>query len=286
MVRNPIVAGKFYPNNFEQLELEIKNSFESRFGPGALPLKKREGTIKGLIVPHAGYQFSGACAAWAYKELAEAQPAELFIIIGPNHAGIGQSSTMLDDWRTPFGLFRTEKEFAQKLAAHSDLKLDNRPFEREHSLEVQLPFIQFAEKQRLNELRFVPIIVSKELNIKKLALDLKELILEYGKKVCIIASSDFTHYGPAYGYMPFELDKEKKLYALDAKAISLIKTQDAKGFIDYVNETGATICGSIGIAVLMLALPPSKISCLQYYTSGDVLHDSKNMVGYASIVFR
>jgi MEMO1 family protein len=283
MVREPSVAGKFYPGSFERLELELKRCFENSFGPGALPVEKRQGTLRGLIVPHAGYAYSGPCAAWGYKELAEADPADLFIVIGPNHTGIGKSSTMLDDWRTPLGLFRLDKPFASKLAENSELKLDSRPFSMEHSIEVQLPFIQFAEKRRLNELSFVPIVLSNELDIRRFALDLKEAIMEYGRRVCIVASSDFTHYGPAYGYMPFESEREKKLYALDSKAIGFIKAQDAKGFLDFTNETGATICGRIAIAVLLLTLPKTQISCLQYYTSGDVLNDYKNAVGYAAI---
>ncbi|RLE42397.1 AmmeMemoRadiSam system protein B, partial [Candidatus Woesearchaeota archaeon] len=286
MVRVPVVAGQFYPSDFHELEEEIKRCFTNKRGPGALPINKRQGKILGAIAPHAGYVYSGACAAWVYKEIGEAEFPDLFIIIGPNHTGLGRSSIMLDDWQTPFGLVKCDKDFAKLLAQKSDLVLDSRAHMMEHSIEVQLPFLQFVSKDHLRELRFVPIVVSQELNIKRFILDLKEVILESGKNVCLIASSDFTHYGPAYGYLPFELEREKRLYELDSGAIKLIKEQNVEGFYEYLQRTGATICGYLGIAIVMGTLPKCSVKCLQYYTSGDVTGDYRNAVGYAAIVFK
>jgi AmmeMemoRadiSam system protein B len=286
MVRQAVVAGQFYAGNSHELENQIKGCFLDKRGPSVLPSNKRKGVIKGAIIPHAGYSYSGPCAAWAYKEIAEAEFPDLFIIIGPNHSGEGKTATMMDDWQTPFGIIRVNKDFVQEIVKKTGIALDSSALAREHSIEVQLPFLQFITRETDQQARFVPIVVSHGLNIKKFALDLKELIMESGKNVCIIVSSDFTHYGPAYGYLPFELDKEKSMYEMDGEAIKLIKEQNVEGFLKFVKETGATICGQIGIAVLMATLPKSQVKLLQYYTSGDLVKNYKNAVGYAAILFR
>ncbi len=283
MVRTPVVAGQFYAGNFEELDVQLKNCFVGKRGPGVLP-GPRKGEIKGIIAPHAGYIYSGACAAWAYKELAEAEFADIYIILGPNHSSVGKSSTMMDDWKTPLGLVRTDKDFVRLLVEKSDLELSNMP--GEHSIEVQLPFLQYACKDHLNDIKIVPVLLSNDLSITKFALDLKETILESRKRVVVIVSSDFTHYGPAYGFIPFELDKAQKMYDLDAGAIKLIKAQDMNKFVDYIEETGATICGMMGIAILLVLLPKCDIRLLNYYTSGDISKDYKNAVGYAAMVFK
>ena len=286
MVRAPIVAGQFYPSDFHELEEEIKRCFTDKRGPGALPINKRQGKILGAIVPHAGYIYSGACAAWVYKEIAESEFPDLFVVIGPSHTGIASCSTMLDDWKTPLGMVRCDKDFARLLAEKTELALDESPHILEHSIEVQLPFLQFACRDNFSQLRFVPVVVSHNINIKRFALDLKELILDSNKRVTIIVSSDFTHYGPAYGYMPFESEPRKRMYELDSRAIRVIKQKDSSKFLSFIQETGATICGYIAIAILLETLPRCDVKLLQYYTSGDVIGDYRNAVGYAAIVFK
>ncbi len=285
-MRNPVVAGQFYPANAQALEEEIKRCFEHPKGPGDLPVKKRSGKVLGAIVPHAGYMYSGPAAAWVYKEIAEAEMPDVFIILGVNHTGRGKSSTMIEHWSTPLGLARVDVDFARFLSEKTGIPIDNASHMLEHSIEVQLPFLQFIYSSDSEALRFVPITISKELNIRKFSLDLKEAIMDSGKSVCIIASSDFTHYGPAYGFLPFTLEKEKKLYEMDAEAIKFIKDQNMKGLLDYIATTGATICGYLGISVLISTLPKSKVQCLQYYTSGDIEKNYKNAVGYAAITFK
>ena len=93
-MRNPVVAGQFYSGDAPALEEEIKACFSHSKGPGDLPVSKRSGKILGAIVPHAGYMYSGPCAAWVYKEIAEAEMPDVFIILGVNHTGRGRSSTM------------------------------------------------------------------------------------------------------------------------------------------------------------------------------------------------
>jgi hypothetical protein len=117
---------------------------------------------------------------------------------------------------------------------------------------------------------------------------LKETILDSGKNVVIITSSDFTHYGHNYHYIPFSTDVKKNIYARDQKAIDFIEKLDADSFIGYMDETQGTVCGAFPIAVLLKTLKNAKVELLQYYTSADLEEDStyKNSVSYAAMVFR
>ncbi|MGV8171882.1 MAG: AmmeMemoRadiSam system protein B [Candidatus Woesearchaeota archaeon] len=287
MARKAVFAGKFYEYNEQALDKQISECFEDKNGPGALPLNKRSGTIKAIIAPHAGYAYSGPCAAWAYKEIAETEFADLYIIIGPNHSGKGNAISM-QGYETPFGLARVDQEFArQLLEKNEELQIDEEVHAEEHSIEVQLPFLQFATKDKMHELKILPIILS-EIDYTKLGLDIKETILESGKNVIIIVSSDFTHYGHNYHYIPFSADVKKNIYALDRKSIDFIESLNADGFLGHIDETQDTICGAFPIATLLKSLKQSKVELLQYYTSADLEEESayKNSVSYAAIVFR
>lgn len=287
MGRKAAFAGQFYEANEQALEKQIVECFEGKNGPGATPLIKRSGTIKAIIAPHAGYMFSGPCAAWAYKEIAEAEFADLYIIIGPNHAGTGNAVSM-QGYETPFGLARVDQEFAKALMEkNEELKIDEEAHAGEHSIEVQLPFLQFATKDKMHELKILPILLH-EIDYMKLGLDLKETILESGKKVVIIVSSDFTHYGRNYHHIPFSTDVKKNIYERDRKAIDLIEKLDADGFIKYIDETMGNICGAFPIASLLKSMKSAKVELLQFYTSADLEEEQtyKNSVSYAAIVFR
>lgn len=286
MARKAIFAGQFYEKNEQELDKQITECFEGKNGPGALPLSKRTKTIKAIIAPHAGYHYSGACAAWVYKEIAESEFADVYIIIGPNHSGSGNAISM-QGYETPFGLARVDQEFAKALLEKNpELTIDETAHESEHSIEVQIPFLQFATKDKMHELKIVPIILN-QIDYAKLGLDIKELILESGKKVIIIVSSDFTHYGREYHYIPFSTDIKKNIYDRDKKAIDFIQALNADGFLGYMDETQGTVCGAFPIAVLLKSLKKSKVELLQYYTSADLEEDEayKKAVSYAAILF-
>lgn len=287
-IRKAIVAGQFYEGDFDRLNKQLIECFESEKGPGTLPINKRKGFVLGAVVPHASYLFSGPCAAWSYKEIAESEFPDLFIIIGPNHSGLGRTSTILDDWETPFGVIKADKEFGKKLISNSCIVEDSLAHLHEHSIEVQLPFLQFVSKDYLKKLRFIPITIGFDHNIKELASGIKKTIEESGKKVCIIASSDFTHYGFSYGYVPFSINVKENIQKLDNDAIKFIKNLDSDGFLNYVKVKEATICGAVPIAVLIELMKgkAEKVNLMHYYTSADIMGDYNNAVGYASIVFK
>ena len=280
-MRESAVAGLFYEAGPSLLRKQIRACFLGSRGPGVLPSKKHSGNILGAIVPHAGYAYSGMCAAWAYKEIAEAEQPQTAIILGTAHYGLG-SGILLDDWKTPLGIVRTDVELSREILMGGEISQNTPAHLREHSVEVQLPFLQFINRR----IRIVGIVVGEDINYKKAGQDIKSAVETLGRNVIVIASSDFTHYGPDYGYIPFFDNIKERQRELDLKAIELIMKSDDEGFLGYVTRTGATICGARAIALLLRTIQFKKAQLLNYYTSGELTGYYKNSVGYASMIFR
>ena len=161
--REAYAAGQFYPSSEKELKDEIKKCFLSELGPKALPVKKKSRLLAGLIVPHAGYAFSGPCAAWAYKELAESMIPDTYVILGTDHKGFGSCVSLLD-WKTPLGTAENDREFGI-LLNQEGVPVNEEAHSKEHSIEVQVPFLQFINSNP----KIVPIIVSEEPDYKKIA---------------------------------------------------------------------------------------------------------------------
>ncbi len=287
MIRKPIVAGQFYPEKKEELLAEINRCFLHKFGPGKLPEPRGKKKIYGAIVPHAGYFFSGAGAAWVYKGIGETQFPDLYIILGVNHSGPYTCSSD-EEWETPLGNVKCDKELIT-LLEKKGIQIHNEMHHHEHSIEVQLPFLQFISRDRITDLKIVPIMIADQ-RFEHWGRIIKEALKETKKKAVIICSSDFTHYGENYGYIPFEKDVKENLKKLDGTAINFITKPNPKGFLQYTEKTMATICGRYGISALLWLIKyldkERKGKLLKYYTSGDILEDYNNAVGYAAIVFR
>ncbi len=288
-VRIPVVAGMFYEKDFGKLNSQIEGCFHSKSGPGDLPTRRKETRLYGIVSPHAGYQYSGPCQAWAYKEVAESSNPSVFVIIGPDHNCIGNKfSISLNDWRTPFGFLRTDRIFASSLIEKCSLvRVNEEAHAHEHSVEVQLPFLQFAMKDRMHNLKVVCITISDYSYEDCLAMS--KALVKVSKDICVIASSDFTHYGPMYNYLPFVHNKKIGIYNLDGTAIEAIKMLDAESMAKTVKKNRMTICGAGAIATAIETvklLGAKEGNLLQYYTSGDITGDYTNAVGYASISFR
>lgn len=280
MTRKPVVAGQFYYGDKKALKEQLEECFMSKFGPGELPEDVRTKVIKGVIAPHAGYTFSGPCAAFAYKEIAEAQEPDLYIILGPSHSG-SESCISLEDWETPLGIAKNDKEFGKALTENSKIPVNEESHSMEHSIEVQVPFLQFVNKS----FKFLPLMVSHNISYNEIAKAIQKTAEQLKKHMIVIASSDFTHYGFNYGYMPFQDNVKENMAKLDKGAINKILKSDAEGFIDYCRDKDATICGALPIATIIKTVNAKKAKLLKYYTSGDIIGDYSNAVGYASILF-
>jgi len=267
-MRKPIVAGQFYPADKSVLESDIKKYIK----------RNPDNAIKAVIVPHAGYFFSGKCAGKAFSVLPE---SETYILLGVNHSGHGENIAIsLEDFETPLGEVKNNIQMSKEILKQLNLKEDNEAHKYEHSIEVQLPFLQIIQNSK--RFKIVPIIL-KNYTIETCE-NLAKIIFQAAKKlkqeIVVIASSDFTHFGPNYGFVPKENPKK-----IDKKAIDSILKLDSKGFFDVAEKT--TICGAGAICTvieLSKRLGAKKAQLLGYYTSADIM-PGENQVGYASIAF-
>ena len=280
MKRKPAVAGYFYESDEDLLRERIKWCYTHPVGPGRIPTKlgdKR--SIKGLISPHAGYEFSGPVAAFSYLELAEDGVPETVLILCPNHTGMGSGlSTMTEgSWLTPLGEVPIDTEFAEKLVSNYPL-LDDEPSAhlREHSCEVQLPFLQELGQG----FKLVPIcMMMQDLETsQELGRAIAATVDELDRDMVVIASTDFTH------QMPHEVAE-----AQDAKVLEAIETFDEEEMIKRIITNNVTMCGYGPVATTMAAskaMGARDARILKYATSGDTSGNYTSVVGYGSAVFR
>jgi len=276
--RFPAVAGMFYASTKERLTGQIKESFTSEIGPGRLPespVKSGSERLPLIISPHAGYMYSGPVAAHGYLMLEGRRRPSTVVVVGPNHYGIGSDVSIFPEgeWITPLGAVKIDHELAVSLAGESDLfSLDEVSHEREHSIEVQLPFLQYL----LPEFKFLPVCILDQ--SESVAVEVGEALARVidGKDILLVASSDFTH------YEPHDVVKRK-----DAMALEEIKKLDIKGMYKVMEQHDITMCGYGAIAAILAAakrLGATECRVLKHATSGDTSGDYSSVVGYASCV--
>jgi hypothetical protein len=270
-MRQPAVAGQFYESDPNRLRKQIEACFLHRLGPRSLPTRgELEARLFGAVVPHAGYMYSGPVASHVYYELAKYK-ARTIVIMGPNHTGRGSGvSVSIDDWKTPLGVVRVNKELAESLWKTCDvIDHDEIAHTYEHSIEVQLPFLQYI----YDDFDFVPICIA--LQDLETAVEIGNALSGH-EEVLILASSDFTH------YESIEAARSK-----DEIAIKNILDLNAKEFIKAVYERNISICGYGPIAACMSSMRSraSKGQLLKYATSGDITGDISQVVAYAAITF-
>ena len=276
--RKPCVADAFYAGTRTELIDQITHCFTHQFGPGKVPDPNPQGPrrIVGIVAPHAGYMYSGPVAANGYSRIAADGIPEVFIILGPNHTGLGSGLSIQTEgeWQTPLGEATIDSELATRIQKSSGIMdVDERAHANEHSVEVQLPFLQFLYKK----VRFVPICMMMQ--GLRTCNDVAETIIEQtkGKDFAIIASSDCTH------YEPHETATRKDKTAIDA----ILKLDD-QTLNDLGESNRVTMCGYGPITTLIAAskiLGNVKAELLSYRTSGDITGDKSAVVGYTSIAF-
>jgi len=278
-IRYPRVAGSFYAGSAGPLKRQIEECFRHRFGPRELPKIDEKGSRKvlGLVCPHAGYMYSGPVAANAYHRLASDGLVDLFVILGPNHHGIGSGVAVMHTgvWRTPLGDVEIASETAKEIANRSDIiDVDESAHTYEHSIEVQLPFLQYIYG---SSFKFVPIcFLMQDLDtcreVGKTLADALE-----GKNAVIVASTDMTHYEP-----------QRKATEKDGKALDAVTRLDEELFYYVLRSNNVSACGYGPVAALMTAAKKvgvEKGEILSYRTSGDITGDTSSVVGYAALTF-
>jgi len=277
-VREPVVDGQFYPGEAARL----KEMVEYFLAEGAKKAKVAEAPLA-LVAPHAGYQFSGRCAGVAYSTL-KGRAYSRVIILAVNHRGEpfrGGSILPVDAYRTPLGKIPVDRAACDLLLQHKLFGTHPPAHRIEHSLEVQLPFLQVA----LGSFKLVPIVVG-QLDGQDASAMADQLRKVVDDDTLVVASSDFTHFGASYGYTPFRENIRENIEGLDKGAIDFILRRDADGFTGYVERKRATICGRYPIGILLNLVPEKATAQLvNYYTSGDATGDYRQSVSYAGIVF-
>ena len=275
MIREPVVAGQFYPERKEDLENVIKNCMNHKYGPGSRTALSDE-RVFGIICPHAGYVYSGPTACHSYKSIASQNP-DLVIIIGPNHFGIGRdAATMVDaQWQTPLGTVQVDSESAKQISKISRfIEIDEYSHSQDHSLEVQIPMLQEILP---NDFQILPIILRAQ--HMEIAMDVGNAVYEIAKRknAIIVASSDFTHY-----------EENAFAHQQDMALIEPILEMDVDEFYHVLRERRVTACGYGAMASAIIAcknLGATKGELLSYATSGDVSGDTGSVVGYGAIKF-
>ena len=283
-MRYPAVAGAFYERSRDALLRQIKECYTHPLGPGAVPeLRKGARRLIGLIVPHAGYMYSGPFAAHSYAALAgDGWPSSL-VVLGPNHHGQGAPLALANhDWQTPLGTVGLDADLYGALLK-PPLEEDVRAHRDEHSIEVQLPFLQHLSES----VRFVPICMAFQ--EYDLAAEVGELVAHAVERrdVLIIASSDFTHVGTQYYQLPSQRQTAPSFAKeQDAKALEKILALDPKGFAGTVAQHEISMCGYGPVTAMLVAarrLGATSAKLLKYGTSSDVSHDTRTAVGYGAV---
>jgi AmmeMemoRadiSam system protein B len=265
MNRKPAVAGAFYPASPQALR-EMIAGMVNETAPKTAAF--------GLVCPHAGYVYSGPVAGATISRI---EFEETFIILGPNHTGLGAPFSLWpgDAWETPLGDVAIDNELRQALLDGSDyLEADAVAHMREHSIEVQLPFLQYFKK----DVKIVPIVLGGGApdDYQALGQEIAAVLRQSGRKAVILASSDMTHYEP-------QASAERK----DKLAVEAILELDAGALVSRITEHDISMCGYAPVLTLMAAargMGASSGELVRYQTSGETSGDYSAVVGYAGII--
>jgi MEMO1 family protein len=265
VVREPAVAGRFYPADPKRLRADVESYLSPRGHPQS---------AVGCMAPHAGYMYSGHVAGAVFSRV---EIPERCIVLGPNHTGRGRPLAIMKEgeWRTPLGAVPIDSALAEKLTeAFPALTEDSDAHKFEHAIEVELPFLQVCR----SDVNVVPMAIGtgQLLILQQLGEAIAEVVREAKDKVLIVASSDMNHY-----------EDDATTRVKDRKAIDKVLAIDASGLYDTVINESISMCG-FGPAVVMLTaakqLGATKAELVQYATSGDVSGDRETVVGYAGII--
>jgi len=275
MERNPIVAGKFYPETPASLHDEIERLIDA-------DVPKEQ--VIGLVSPHAGYVYSGAVAGATFSRV---EFKDTFVILGPSHTGRGAAFSIMTEgmWKTPLGEVRIDSSLGRQILRRSDyLRQDTAAHHYEHSIEVQLPFLQYFKK----DVMIVPIVLAHAGGTiyQEIGRSIARAIKDRASRgdplkppgVVIVASSDMTHY---------ELDESAR--RKDAQAIEAILDLNEDELLRRVEELNITMCGYAPVVSLICAakeLGAKEAELVRYQTSGDTSGDYGSVVGYAGIIIK
>lgn len=267
MNRKPAVAGSFYPDNGKELEESVRALMEKAEASPAL----------GVVSPHAGYMYSGPVAGALFARVAV---PDICVVLAPDHTGMGSSPFAVwpgGQWLMPMGDVSVDEDFCGRLLRSCNLaKPDEDAHLREHSAEVQIPFLQAVNPN----VRIAPVIVSSGelMSLQEFGRSLAGVIRETEGQVLVVASSDMTHY-----------ESQESAREKDKMAIDMITSLNEAGLLGTVAENNITMCGVAPTAAMLACckeLGAGEAGLVRYQTSGDITGEFLRVVGYAAIIVR
>lgn len=265
--RQPAVAGRFYPAQREALVSEVEAHIER---------DAKKCRALGIVAPHAGFMYSGDVAGAVYSRV---EIPDTVILIGPNHTGQGEPVAVMTEgtWSMPMGDIVIDRELANAICEETVIaKKDSSAHLHEHSLETQLPFLQYFKK----EFQIVPICLMrmKVSSCKALSEGIVRAVNRLGKRVLLVASSDMTHY-----------ESHDSATIKDRMAIKCVQSRDPAGLFETVQSEKITMCGVNPVTVMLHcseSLGAREAELVKYMTSGEVSGDMEKVVGYAGMIIK
>jgi len=265
--RSPAVAGQFYHGTAQKLTQQVEQYIDQN--------TRKEKAI-GIVAPHAGLVYSGSVAGAVYASI---EFPETFILIGPNHTGLGAQISLMEtgEWEIPTGILPVDEKISYRIAMNVPfMRKDAQAHLFEHSLEVQLPFILYFSKK----VKIVPIVILSATidECKMLGEGIARAVKEAGYPVVVVASTDMSH------YVHDDVAKQK-----DRKAIDRIVSLDPEGLCEVVLRERISMCGYLPVTAMLFAvkaLGARSARLVRYATSAEVSGDYEHVVGYAGIILR
>lgn len=275
--RRPSVAGSFYESSPEGIKDQMTWCFMHRIGPKSLPSGpvSNERHILAVVSPHAGYIYSGPVAAHGYYHLSKEPAPDVVVLLGPNHTGMGAGLAVWAEgaWKTPLGSVQVDDALTKELANRGVVEIDQEAHLYEHSIEVQIPFLQFIYQK---EFKILPICMMLQDYMTSLELGKALAELLVGKSSLIVASTDFSHYVPY-----------SEAYKKDTMAGDCIIKMDAKALSEIILRENISMCGPGPVMTAIIAakgLGATACKRLCYSTSGDTCGSKEEVVGYGSYI--
>ena len=268
---------------FDKISKLVSSGYVSEYGPGDFPVRSRRKKIFGVIAPNYTYDVCAGSAAWAYKEIAESEIPEEYIILGSG--GQKFSTFLLSDWESSLGTIRINRDYG-RLLIRGSLKLQNNvaDFENNYSIDIQLPFLQFANIKNLEKTKFIPILVGS-VTYEEIC-EFADMITEIDRDIAVICSSNLSYYGKNYGYVPFLHAIKENIYQIDRKALDFICNMDVKGFLEFTKKRNFLERNVVALHLeIMKGLGCKKGILLNYHSSGDI-EGYEKAVGFGTVVFR
>ena len=265
--RQPAVAGRFYPAEREALVREVEAHIDR---------DAKKSRALGIVAPHAGFMYSGDVAGAVYSRI---EIPDTVILIGPNHTGQGEEVAVMTEgtWSMPMGDISIDREMAHAICEETSIaKQDSTAHQHEHSLETQLPFLQYFKK----EFQIVPICLRrmKVASCKVLSEGIVRAVTRLDKPVLLVASSDMTHY-----------ESHDQAGTKDRMAIACMQSRDPVGLFETVRSEKITMCGVNPVTVMLYcseSLGAKEAELVKYMTSGEVSGDMEQVVGYAGMIIK